>query len=91
MLFLVADFGTTCAFQIIYVAHTSVFPTLFAGTSFGFCNFVSRLAASLSPLISMIPEPIPMIIYKFIFVAIFVMTLFLKTERSDIDDVISQN
>ena len=43
------DFGMTSAFEIIYIAHTSVFPTLFASTSFGYCNFVSRTSAALSP------------------------------------------
>ena len=37
ILVFLAKFGISCAFQILFVAHTSVFPTLFCTTSMGFC------------------------------------------------------
>ena len=47
--YVIIDFGITQAFEIIFIAHTDLFPTLFASTSFGYCNFLSRTVAGLSP------------------------------------------
>ena len=62
-LILAAKFGISCAFNIVYITHTSVFPTLFASTSLGFCNFVARIFTTLSPLLSMVDQPTPMICF----------------------------
>lgn len=61
--FLMAKFGVTCTFIFVYVANAQFFPTLFAATSIGICNFTARLAVSSSYLVSQIEEPVPMYLF----------------------------
>ena len=49
---LAAKFGIASAFNIVYVAHNSVFPTMFAASSLGFCNFLARMFTIASPLLA---------------------------------------
>ena len=60
LLVLFAKFGIACSMNLVYVSHCATFPTLFAATAFGYCNFLARLFCSLSPLISTMEEPLPM-------------------------------
>ena len=62
-LILTAKFGISCAFNIVYITHASVFPTLFVSTSLGFCNFLARLLTTLTPQVSLLAEPTPMICF----------------------------
>ena len=50
ILVLISKSGIACTFNIVYIAHTSVFPTLFATTSIGFCNFLAKTFTASSPL-----------------------------------------
>lgn len=63
VLILLAKYGITSAFTIIYVSHNKVFPVLFAATAFGFCNFTSRVFTSLSPIFAQMEEPVPAIVF----------------------------
>ena len=63
LLVFAARFGISFAFNIIYVAHAPLFPTLFSATAFGFCNFFSRIFSAFSSLFAALEEPTPMIIY----------------------------
>ena len=78
------QFGTSCAFQILYVSHSSVFPTLFSSTSFGFLNFVSRFATAIAPLVSNVPEPVPMITATVAALLGGLCTFFLRTHREEL-------
>jgi hypothetical protein len=53
--------GIVCAFNLVYLANVDVFPTLFAATALGFCNFFARLFTVMSPQIAERPPPLPMI------------------------------
>ena len=50
--FLLAKFGITCTFNINFVANQFFFPTLFAATALGVCNFLARLISSFSFIVS---------------------------------------
>ena len=63
VLVIVAKFGISANYNIIYVAHGDIFPVLFSATAFGFCSFFARLFTSLSPLLAEIEEPAPMIAF----------------------------
>ena len=78
------QFGTSCSFQILYVSHASIFPTLFSSTSFGFLNFVSRFATAVAPLVSNISEPLPMITCTCAALLGGVCVLFLKTHKDEL-------
>ena len=51
---LIAKFGISSAFNIIYLAHGGLFPVMFAASSFGYCNFFARTFTVASPLLARI-------------------------------------
>ena len=61
---MIAKFGISSAFNILYVSHSSVFPVLFAATALGMCNFVTRIFTALSPILAQMEEPLPVITFS---------------------------
>ena len=80
--FLLAKFGVTCCFNINYSANRYFFPTLFAATALGVCNFLARLFSALSFLIGGLDEPTPMIIFTILCSSTAVASVFLRTETT---------
>lgn len=60
---LVAKFGISSAFNIVYVSHSEVFPVLFSATALGICNFITRIFTGISPILAQMEEPFPMVIF----------------------------
>ena len=79
IMFLFAKFGITCAINICYAANSFFFPTLFAATAMGICNFLARLVSAGSYIISQLEEPIPMILFTGLCALTFVASFFLAT------------
>ena len=71
------QFGVSGSFQILYVSHFSVFPTLFASSSYGFLNFMSVIASILSPQVAELGEPTPVIVCTSLVAVSFVSIFFL--------------
>jgi hypothetical protein len=44
-----AKFGVASTFNLIYLANTLLFPPILCSTSYGICNFLTRLATILAP------------------------------------------
>ena len=78
-MFLFAKFGITCAINICYAANSFFFPTLFAATAMGICNFLARLVSAGSYIISQLEEPVPMILFTGLCCVTFVASFFLQT------------
>lgn len=53
--------GIVCAFNLVYLTNVEVFPTLFAATDLGYCNFFARLFTVMSSQIVERSPPLPMI------------------------------
>ena len=47
-----AEYGVAASFTIIYAAHSSIFPVLFAATALGYVNFISRFMAAFAPVLA---------------------------------------
>ena len=77
--FMLAKFGVTICFAIAFAANQYFFPTLFAATALGICNFLARLFAAISFLIDNIEEPTPIIIFTICCTATAVASFFLRT------------
>ena len=77
--FLLAKFGVTCCFNINFSANNYFFPTLFAATAIGLCNFLARLFSALSFFVGDLDEPIPMIIFTVLCGSTAVASFFLRT------------
>ena len=92
VLFVILDFGMTAAFEIIYIAHTSVFPTLFASTSFGYCNFLARAVSGLAPQVAeVLSEPTPLIVMAGTSFLGFFLVILLKTDTTSLRESVVTN
>lgn len=79
--FLFAKFGVTACFTICYAANNFFFPTLFAATAIGFCNFLARIFSSFSFIVEDLDEPTPMIIFTIGCSASAIAAFFLRTQK----------
>ena len=75
-----AKFGISAGFCAIYVSHTSIFPVMFAASSFGFCNILARSVTIASPVIAQIEHPIPMICFSMTCIVAGVLASFLRVD-----------
>lgn len=56
--------GVKVALDLCYLANSTIFPAIFAGTAFGLCNIGAKAFTILSPLIAEVAPPLPMIIFS---------------------------
>ena len=45
----IARMGVSSGFNLLYIVNTELFPTLFAATAMGICNFLARIVTIMSP------------------------------------------
>ena len=57
------EYGLAASFTILFVAHNTIFPVLFAATALGFCNFVSRVASAYVSILVMYKPIVPMLVF----------------------------
>ena len=59
----IVKLGISCSYQIIYISHTVLFPTLFAATAIGWLQFAACIVTGLAPFVVHVTESpvIPMI------------------------------
>ena len=79
--FLMTKFGVTCTFNINYAANSYFFPTLFATTALGICNFLARLASAFSFVVGEMEEPLPMYLFTILCGLSIIAAFFLKTSE----------
>lgn len=60
----IAKFGISGGYTILYVSTNDVFPVLFCSTAIGMCNFISRILTIFSAEIAEVAEPWPMILFS---------------------------
>ena len=61
---LFSRFGITVAFNVTYVIMGDLFPTLLKATAFGICNVIARFISILAPVIALLEQPYPMLIFS---------------------------
>ena len=79
--FLMTKFGVTCTFNINFAANSYFFPTLFAATALGVCNFLARFASAFSFIVGQMEEPLPMILFTALCGLSILAVCFLRTEE----------
>ena len=72
-----------------YLANNRLFPTLFYGSSFMFCNFVARFSAVLGPQLAELPQPVPVIFLMAMSIMSLVVTLFMRVPK-DKDQIVAK-
>eukprot|EP00347_Sterkiella_histriomuscorum_P011808 403371019 len=75
---LFSKFGITVAFNITYVIMGELFPTLLKATAFGICNIIARMITILSPMIALLDQPYPMLIFCNTCLIAGLLSIFLK-------------
>ena len=84
LLVMTARLGVKVALDLCYLANSTIFPAIFAGTAFGLCNLGAKIFTIMSPLLAEAEKPLPMIIYSALLVgAIFAALSIRKEEDKD--------
>jgi OCT family organic cation transporter-like MFS transporter 4/5 len=78
LLVLIAKFGIAALFNIVYVANSVIFPTLFAATAMGICNFLARVATIFAPLVAETESNTAMELFTAFAGISFVLSFFVK-------------
>jgi hypothetical protein len=76
--------GVKVTFDVCYLGNSFLFPAIFAGTAFGFCNAGAKIFTILSPLIAEVDPPIPMILLSILTSSGAISSLFIKTAPESI-------
>ena len=75
-----ARLGVNCSFVTLYMTHSRYFPTLFAVTSMGIANIITRFFVVFAPLAAELDFPTPMIIFTLMQFAGFVSSFFINDD-----------
>ena len=67
------------------MANSYFFPTLFAATAMGACNFLARVSSAFSYIVSEMDEPTPMYIFTSLCALSAVCSFFLVENEKDND------
>jgi MFS-type transporter involved in bile tolerance (Atg22 family) len=71
--------GVKATFDVCYLANSFIFPAIFAGTAFGFCNAGAKIATILSPILAEEKPPVPMIVFSIATGLASIAPIFIKT------------
>lgn len=78
--------GIKATFDICYLANGTLFPAIFAGTSFGLCNMGAKIATIMSPMLAEVPPPVPMITFTVVAgLAALLATMIITKEKHNAD------
>ena len=75
--------GVKVTFDICYMANATIFPAIFAGTAFGFCNAGAKIATIISPLLAEVDPPLPMITFVVVAGIGSIVSWLIITEESE--------
>lgn len=76
---IIAKFGVSGGFVVLYICMSDVFPTLFCATAFGVCNVASRFLTIFSPEVAEQDPPLPMALFTGFTVLAAILIHFVKT------------
>jgi len=80
---IIAKFGVSSTYMLVYAVTIDLFPTLFSATAFGTCNFVANLTTIVSPYIAQVRDPYPMLAFcTLATLGIFMSFLLILPKRS---------
>ena len=92
VLFLLCKLGIAYAANINFIANSVLFPTLFASTALGICNFLGRSVSTFSFYIVYMQEPTPMILFSAMTGLTSILAFFLKSpEKINVAEELRQS
>ena len=78
ILVLLTRSGIKATFDSCYLANSTIFPAIFAGTAFGFCNLGAKIVTIFSAPMAELQPPVPMIILSCLAATALVAALMLQ-------------
>lgn len=78
---LITRSGIKCTFDSCYLANSTIFPAIFAGTAFGICNIGAKVVTIFSPLTAEVKAPVPMIIFSCLSAVALVLSSQLRVDH----------
>jgi len=78
---LATRFGVSGSFNICYLANAQLFPSIFAGTAIGICNFFAKMSTVIAPLLAEVPDPAPMSVFAVLTGLAAITALFIQVEK----------
>jgi hypothetical protein len=78
---LITRSGMKCTFDSCYLANSTIFPAIFAGTAFGICNIGAKMVTIFSPLTAEVKDPIPMVIFSCLSAVAAIMASLLRVDH----------
>ena len=78
VMFLIAKMGNASMFNISWASGTILFDVRIAARVMGAMNFFARAFCSLAPLVSTLPQPLPIIVFCISTIASGIMTIWVK-------------
>ena len=76
---LLAKFGISFAFLLVYLMTSQLFPTDLTASAFGICNIFANLTTIISPMLAEAKGDVPMLVFGCMCVLGGFLTLFLNT------------
>lgn len=76
--------GVKVTFDVCYLGNSFLFPAIFAGTAFGFCNAGAKFSTIFSPLLAEVNPPTPMVVLSVLTSSAAILSLFVKTAPESI-------
>jgi uncharacterized membrane protein (DUF485 family) len=80
LLVMLARCGVKVTLDLCYLANSSIFPAIFAGTAFGLCNLGAKLFTILSPIMAEQEMPLPMLVFSVLAGLAIVAALSIRSE-----------
>jgi hypothetical protein len=74
--------GVKVTYDLCFLGNSFLFPSIFAGTTFGFCNAGAKLASIMAPLLAEVDAPIPFSVNSALVLFAAIISLFLKASPS---------
>ena len=74
--------GVKVTYDLCFLGNSFLFPSIFAGTTFGFCNAGAKLASIMAPLLAEVEAPIPLSVNSALVFFAAIISLFLKASPS---------
>ena len=90
ILIFIAKSGMAGSQNVLYLCFPRIFPTLFATTAYGYCNILARAFTAISPMMSRMEQPLPMITFTTLCVSSFLLVFGLVENDKDADDLTEQ-
>jgi len=76
---LLAKFGISFAFSMVYMLTPKLFPTQLTATAFGLCNLIARFVTIMAPMLAELKGVIPMMCYSMVSICGLICSLMVNT------------